>query len=194
MPSTETYVGEQERHVANLPGDYEVTAVKVQPTAHAVHMLVVQNADLLPYPGEGRWHHDIFERACDCGGDCLMAWCCALFPLAQIAEKHKKLGVNYHGFRGVAVSVLIVLVIELIFAVITRTVSFNGFHILTIVICFQLRAMTRKILGIDGSCCDDCVLSTFCTPCTVIQIVDSLWTTPKITPGCSFDARVAEIV
>jgi Cys-rich protein (TIGR01571 family) len=184
----------QARHVADLPGGYEVTATKVQPTARAAHMLVVQNSELLPYPGEGRWHHDIFDRMCDFGGDCWMAWLCTIFPLAQVAEKHKKLGVKSYGYSGIAMLCAVFLVVHVILTLATKGGAGVSFHALAVVICFQLRAMTRKILGIEGSCFDDCLLSTCCTPCTVIQMVDTLWENPKAVPGCSIGSAVAEVV
>ena len=52
----------------------------------------------------------------------------------------------------------------------------------------------QVVLGIPGSQGDDCALSFFCTPCTIIQLVGTLWTNPKEVPGCSMDKAAAYVV
>jgi hypothetical protein len=70
-----------------------VHVVTAAPAAEWPNAWVLQRRELVPYPGEGRWHHDLMERCCDCGGDCAMAWLCAVFPLAQITERLKAMGI-----------------------------------------------------------------------------------------------------
>jgi len=39
-----------------------------------------------------------------------------------------------------------------------------------------LRLKTRMMLGIRGSICDDCCMTTFCGPCTLCQIAREMKT------------------
>lgn len=55
----------------------------------------VLSNSLLPYPDEGKWHHELFERCCSCGSDCWLAWCCPCVTVAQIVSKANALGIPY---------------------------------------------------------------------------------------------------
>jgi len=67
-----------------------VDVVTAAPAARGeVNIWVRQNRDLLPYPSEGRWHHDLMEKCCDFGGDCAMAWFCAVFPGELFVSTHE---------------------------------------------------------------------------------------------------------
>jgi Cys-rich protein (TIGR01571 family) len=159
----------------------------------SISLVPVQHGEVIPFRGEGRWHHDIFEKCCDVGGHCFMAWCCSVFPLAQISEKHKFLGVRSTGFQTVLIIACVVSLIDLITHIFTRESTWL-LGMFCAILCCQLRGVTRKVLQIKGSEFDDCLLSFFCTPCTIIQITGTLWKQPNDVPGCTIDERAAYVV
>jgi len=199
---------ESERVVADLPMGYAVVARDEVPVATAVPystngtgvreddygrllmmglmQLPVSHRELIPYPEEGAWHHELCERCCDCGRDCWMAWLCPIFPLAQIAERFVHFGIleKNGGYNLIMVMAAVWIFIDLLLAVAGGGGSCT-LLLLCGLICFQMRVVTRATLGIAGSKCDDCLLSFFCNPCTVIQMVGTLWAAPKQVPGCS---------
>jgi len=194
-----------ERIVADLPMGYAVVAKEMPvTTAVPVHpsgmmppgmpqRIPVNQTGLIPYPNEGHWHTELCERACDCGGDCWMAWLCPVFPLAQAQERLKFLGVDKQGYQEVVLGALILCVLDLVISAMTKSESFSLPIFCGLVLC-QLRGLVRAVLGIVGSQCDDCLLSFFCTPCTLIQLVGTLWVQPKQVPGCTFDQQAAYVV
>lgn len=191
--------------VEHLPGGYQIVAVE----ASRVHVVTAapaaadadghpnvwawQRRELLPYPGEGRWHHDLMERCCDCGGDCAMAWLCAVFPVAQIAERLKAMGIVKQGFNDVLFVAVLWMVADLLITAVTKEDSWT-FPIYLSVVCCQLRGVVRTVLKIPGSAWDDCLVSLLCQPCVLLQMVGTLWASPKEAPGCSFDESSAFVV
>ena len=69
-------------------------AVEAACTPARSHTALTAAQTIGPYEA-GRWKFDIFDfgRCFSCKGDCLMAWCCQCFPVAQIAGKLMKRGV-----------------------------------------------------------------------------------------------------
>ena len=159
----------------------------------------VQNPAYLPFRGQGKWKHEIMERACDFGGDCGMAYFCPLFPLAQMSERIRLVLGNIFGiksegdgYRRILITGVVWVLIDILITVLTG--SSGLVPMLTIfcaMISCQLRGIIRQLHGIPGSKTDDCCLSFFCQPCTIMQMVGTLWANPKQVPGCSFDKSPA---
>ena len=59
---------------------------------------------------------------------------------------------------------------------------------------WQLRTMLRKRQNIPGGNCEDCLISFFCSPCAVTQMVGQMWARPEQSPGCTFDESPAALV
>ena len=139
-----------ERVVTELPYGYAVVVEDVHDVpvttavpAQTLMMPGLQNHQLIPYPGEGRFHHDIFEKCCDCNGNCFMAWCCPIFPLAQMMERFKVLGVaDNGGYHEVLVGAVIWSIVDLILTILTKSTSFFLIFFCGIIAC-QLRVATR---------------------------------------------------
>lgn len=137
----------------------------------------IQNANLLPYRGRGKWKHDIMERACDFGGDCGMAYFCPLFPLAQIAERIRFVIGNVFGIENdgdgytrVLIGGVVWIVIDILITCITGSSSvIPALTIFCAMISCQMRGIIRALHGIPGSKTDDCCLSFFCQPCAIMR-------------------------
>ena len=130
----------------------------------------------------GVWKYDVFGRCCSCESDCWMAWCCACFPLAQIAGKLQAaqsnvrsagcLGPAYHETMKVYFFLLILGLILSIFAgnLVQSPTSFASLY-LFIVAC-QARINTRRYHQIHADNCNDCCCSWWCLPCVITQLYE----------------------
>ena len=148
----------EESVIADVPCGYQITSVA---TAIPVGYAVVNQAQLVPYLNEGKWHHELTERCCKGGGDCMMAWFCPVFPLAQIAERLKFWGVRPTGYNEVMFMAVLLFLLDLAITLLTGEGS-SSMYILCVILCCQLRAATRLALGIPGNERDDCLLACFC--------------------------------
>ena len=163
-------------------------------TAQVVSGMHVTEANVIPPNGvatatvpstanhTGFWKYDFFGRCCSCESDCWMAWCCACFPLAQIAGKlqaeesnalsagclgpaYKETLIVYFGlfFLGLMLSIFAGNLVQ-------NPTSFASFY-LFIVAC-QARKKTRLYHQIHGYDCDDCCSSWWCLPCVITQLYE----------------------
>ena len=123
--------------------DVQDTNVSEAVPVRSLIMPGIQNNQLVPYPGEGRWHHDIFEKCCDCSNYCWMAWLCPVFPLAQMMERMKALGVtDGGGYREVLIGAVIWSMVDLMLTLLTKSSSYTLFVFCGIIAC-QLRVAMR---------------------------------------------------
>jgi len=122
-----------------------------------------------------------------------MAWLCPIFPLAQIAERIKFWGVKPGGYHEVLVVACIIAIFDLLLLIFTGDGG-SSMYFLCAILCCQLRGSAREALGIPGSGGDDCWHAFCCQPCTIIQMVGSMWVNPQQKPGCSVDKEVAYVV
>jgi Cys-rich protein (TIGR01571 family) len=68
------------------------------------------------------------------------------------------------------------------------------FNLFIIVVAFQCRQLVRERLNIVGNCCEDCMCAFFCTPCTLTQMVGTLWKNPDVQPGCDWNDSSSQVV
>jgi hypothetical protein len=102
--------GEKYEKTNPLVAGEVIITTQVHVQGYAVGDIVydqLEASQLIPYPGEEKWHHDIFDRCCSCGGDCWLAWCCPCVTLAHIVSKLNALGSNYCLSFNVIIIVLV---------------------------------------------------------------------------------------
>lgn len=174
-----------------------------QVQAQGVQVVVVeqpggepQGTTIGPYEA-GRWKFDIFDfgRCFSCKGDCLMAWCCQCFPVAQIAGKLMKRGVPSSqacgGYYVVLPIFFVAIILDMVFS--AMNIPFSYFRVIVACVFLTfLRGALRKQNSIPGSSVEDCLYSWCCSPCTITQMVGQMWKVPDRHPGCEFDDKVCE--
>jgi len=184
---------------------------------------VPQDSFMAGAPQRGKWNASFYQRCCDgcCRNECCCAWCC---PFCLIAIINKKLHLSGKQVLIESTSNLMIAMIALYvldemivpnlfpFADYTNVISpgtvFAG------VILGHLRYLAREHYAIpvgtkrccevtqeDGwlsnsPCCADCMNSTFCQPCVLMQLNAQLFTNPEnaITCQCQNLDGIAQIV
>ena len=138
----------------------------------------------------GVWKYDVFGRCCSCESDCWMAWCCACFPLAQIAGKlqaeesnalsagclgpaYKETLIVYFGlfFLGLMLTIFAQGLIPIFAGDLIQSPSTLTSLYLFIVAC-QARKKTRRYHQIHADDCNDCCCSWWCLPCVITQLYE----------------------
>jgi Cys-rich protein (TIGR01571 family) len=161
-------------------------------TGAYVNAQVIAVADienpLLPWPTEGKWHFDEFERCCSFKNDCWMAWCCGCFSLGQIIAKLRNLGVPYCvDFQGLLCWYAFFFIADVFTgSAASGSGGLSFTRVFLVLVAFQLRGLVRARLSIPGSCCNDFCCALCCTPCVITQMVAQLWKQPEVVPGCNF--------
>lgn len=194
-------VGQQPVVVGQQP---QVVVVQAQANPYRAGELgqqSVMNADgspislLPPAKLQGMWNYGFCDRCCSCDGTCAMAWLCSCIPVAQMAEKMKRVGFPScgGGFQTVVSTVIMFVIIEIIVYV-SLGIDLHMAEIFLFVVLCQLRGIVRNVFQIPGSGCEDCVVSYFCAPCTITQLAGQLWSDPTQNPGCTCDDSPAGVV
>ena len=171
-------------------------------TAQVVSGSFVTEANVIPPNGvatatvpstanhTGVWKYDVFGRCCSCESDCWMAWCCACFPLAQIAGKlqaaqsnalsagclgpaYKETLILWFGvfFLGLMLTIFAQGLIPIFAGDLIQTPSTLTSLYLFIVAC-QARKKTRRYHQIHADDCNDCCCSWWCLPCVITQLYE----------------------
>jgi len=133
-------------------------------------------------------------------GDCCVAWFCPCFALGQVARKLANNGVPTGGwyYRNIVFWGIVWILIDSVIASGDDKAwrkSTSGFYSLfCVIVMTRLRGSVRARYNIQGSCFADCLLSWWCAPCTLTQMVGQLWIQPEVTPGCDISEGPAFLV
>mmetsp|Transcript_83681 Transcript_83681/g.167602 ORF Transcript_83681/g.167602 Transcript_83681/m.167602 type:complete len:192 (+) Transcript_83681:95-670(+) len=174
-----------------------VTAVLINELETTLPYLSASPSDAGFYAG---WHFDLFGQCCRCTGDCCVAWFCPCFALGQVARKLANNGVPTGGwyYRNIVFWGIVWILIDSIIASGDDKAwrkSTSGFYSLfCVIVMTRLRGSVRARYNIQGSCFADCLLSWWCAPCTLTQMVGQLWIQPEVTPGCDISEGPAFLV
>ncbi len=147
------------------------------------HFIVNQQAHyIVPKMNNlSRWNVDLFEKCCNCSGNCWFTWCCFCPTLSAYS---RSINVASHGMdqrRSAFNTALSCIILCLLLSIFIGPAIFN---IYIFFLAFFARLQVRKFFDIEGNGCLDCLTSLFCAPCSIIQISNQLWDSPDDIPGC----------
>ena len=123
----------------------------------------------------GEWRHGLW--CCKGGTSCLSGWCCPFLALGQIQNRLKM------GFKGSFWVFLILSIVHFVqrFSDLflqedspVKESSDKLGYVLVLYLCFmivRLRLVLADRYAIRADCCTETMMACFCTPCTVIQMI-----------------------
>lgn len=141
---------------------------------------------LLPFPNEHNFHHGVFDRICDCGGEWWLTTCCPCVSLAHISSRLRAIdpAVQVSSFNCILWTGVILFIIDRILNSVGG--GTNLLNLWVFIIACQLRGVTRHVLQMPQDAFGDCCCTFWCSCCAIQQMVGSLFPNPHEKPGCSW--------
>jgi len=140
-------------------------------------------------PSSSGFRTSLFSEWCNPNGLCFMAWFCSCFPIAQIMGRVENAEASSKGAQLRDSKYKKVLAVSAVLFVANVFMGTNALGLFLLVVLYQARVKVRDMYGLARRPWEDCCVSCFCGPCSVLQLAHQLWSRPDETPGWDVSSR-----